>query len=160
MAEPARKLKPSDLHGQADNMLQELGSVERQLQVERAAAQEQIDLVVANYKGRIGNLEKQLELLDKALRVYAKQHAGELFADADRVELRHGALMHAVDLRVKRIRDMLERLDERGLSEAVKIARSVDWDVVEKWPDERLVDLGTERVRKDVYSYEVRRQGE
>jgi len=54
------------------------------------------------------------------------------------------------------VRNVLERLEEMGFSEAVRVAKSVDWDVLERWPDEKLNLVGTERVPKETIEYELK----
>jgi len=54
-----------------------------------------------------------------------------------------------------RVRGMLARLEEIGAVEAIKIVKSVDWDVLDKWTDERLIEVGTERGKKERFAYEI-----
>jgi len=75
--------------------------------------------------------------------------------ESERVDLRFGALLYAIEKRVKRAKDVLQRLEEIGAEEAIIVTKSVDWDVLEGWTDERLIEVGTERKRTEKYSYEV-----
>lgn len=160
MAKRTEIPNPSELHGRADELLREIAQSHAAITALRVELQARLDAVIAEYKDGIDALSARLDSADHAVRRFAKRHSEELFAESDRVELRYGALMHAVERRVRRTRDMLERLESLGAVEAIKIAKSVDWDAVDKWPDERLVEAGTERVRKDVYCYETKAVGE
>lgn len=157
MAKRATKLKPSELCRQTDNMLRRIGELMGSLDSVRLEAQAHLDLVVANYRGRIAEIEQQLDVLDKSVKDHAKKHRVELFGTGagGRIEHPHGALICAVDRRVKKIRNMLQRLENLGAVEAIKIAKSVDWNVIEKMSDERLVELGTKRKIRDVFSYVI-----
>ena len=51
--------------------------------------------------------------------------------------------------------DMLARLKELGAADGIKISELVNWDKIEEWPDERLIEIGTERVKDDKFAYEL-----
>jgi len=70
-------------------------------------------------------------------------------------DLTNGALLHKIERRVKRTRKMLERLEAIEAEDAIKIVKSVDWDVIEKWTYERLIEVGTERVKKETFAYKL-----
>jgi hypothetical protein len=99
-----------------------------------------------------------LSRLETELKTLAREHHPDFFGESEscRVELPHGALLFALERRVKRARGVLENLKAEGFTQAVKIAESVDWDLLETWPEERLWLVGTERKTKEVYAYEVK----
>lgn len=47
-------------------------------------------------------------------------------------------------------------LEELGYVDGIKIEKSVNWDEIEKWSDERLTAIGTERVTKEEFGYDLR----
>lgn len=159
MGEPARKIHenvhPTTAHAEADEMLREIGKTTDALSKLEAEAKAALDSVTAAYQSRVDALKGKIADLDKGIKTLAKKHQADLFDGSDRVDLRFGALLHSIEMRVKKARGLLERLEELGAVEAVKIVKSVDWDVLEKWSDERLIEVGTERVRKEVFAYEV-----
>jgi len=48
--------------------------------------------------------------------------------------------------------------EEQGFGEVVKIAKSLDREAIEKWPDERLFLIGAERKPKEEYSYDLKKE--
>lgn len=93
---------------------------------------------------------------EKALVAFAKAHMPEIFGEADRCDVPNGAVIRQIVTWVVKARKVTpEALEEAGYAEAVKIAKSVDWDQIEKWPDEKLIAVGTERKSKEEFSWEV-----
>jgi len=117
---------------------------EREIEKVRAANQERI----ASAKAALG--EAELELIQ-----YVRKHKAGIFAGGDRNQLPHGVLYLRLQARVKRARAVLENLEKLGRTELIKIAKSVDWDKVDKLPDSDLAAIGTERVRKESIEYEI-----
>lgn len=77
------------------------------------------------------------------------------FDGTDVVRLTNGSLIHSVADKVSIPRDALARCEELGFAEVVKIAKSLDREAVEKWPDERLILIGAERKPKEEFSYDL-----
>jgi len=115
----------------------------------------EMDALKKKYEDMVSIHERKLSVLDKALNVLVKRNQAVIFDGNDRVDLSHGALLRSIEERVRRARGVLERLEALGMTGAVKVVKSVDWDQLEKWPDARLMEVGTERVRKEVFSYDV-----
>jgi hypothetical protein len=78
-----------------------------------------------------------------------------LFDGTDIVRLVNGSLIHSVADKVSIPRDALAKCEELGFAEVIKIAKSLDRDAVEKWPDERLILIGAERKQKEEFSYDL-----
>lgn len=148
---------PDDARTQADALLARIAAAAASIgRMEEAVAAE-IERVRQAYAGRIHTLREQLAGDEKALKALARGSRGELFqANVERVDLPHGALLLRIERRVKRIKGMLARLEAAGETAAVKVAKSVDWDVIEKWEDGRLARLGTERIDKERFAYETK----
>jgi len=142
--------------GEIDRRLYELGDSTRSLELLQAEAEKEIEAVRARYAEFIGPLKERIAALDKEIKTLTKKHKKMLFDGRDRVDLEHGALLYRVERKVKRARGVLENLEQCGFLEAIKVVKSVDWDVLEKWPDERLVMVGTERKRQEKFEYELK----
>ncbi|MBN1830270.1 MAG: host-nuclease inhibitor Gam family protein [Deltaproteobacteria bacterium] len=130
-------------------------------------AQFNIDSIEAEWNAVLKQLEKDYGIRlkvwqdkhaadEKALLALMKKGKGAIFDGRERVELKHGILIHGSEDRVKIPRNALELAEKQGLTEAIKVAKSIDREAVEKWPDERLILIGAERKPRDVYSYETR----
>lgn len=138
-----------------DDLLVEIGSLTTMRTQLEAMAEERMRKVREEFEGQIMDLKTKVASREKALLSLAKRHKKSLFETRDRIDLEHGALISSVEEKVKRIKGMLQILKSAGQEHAIKVAESVDWDVIETWPGEVLAALGTERVKKDVYAYEL-----
>jgi len=160
-----------EIKKQADELLEEIGlytntlqKVDMQLSVELAG-------VANRYRDSRDKLKAILKTKNSQLKRLMKKHKKGLFIDTAqasvsgpvkaiesvRINLKHGALLYALEKRVKQAKGMLGRLKKHGYGKtnAVKIAESVNWDELEKWPDEKLKKVGTERIEKERFAYEV-----
>ena len=115
-----------------------------------------IEEITAECKPAIEAAVANVECLAADLVGLMKLHKAALFGERDRVDLQNGALLRQVQRKVKRIKKMLARLKETGHTEAIKTVESVDWDQIEKWEDGILKELGTKRVPKEIFAYEVK----
>jgi phage host-nuclease inhibitor protein Gam len=124
----------------------------------RSEAQADLELTQAReeWRRRLAPLQERVAELDKAILQGAKTHRAELFDGRDRVDLPHGALLHSWQESVKRSRGVLAELKALGFDDAVRVVETVKWEVLEDWPEEKLVSVGTERVRKETFAYEVK----
>lgn len=141
---------------EADGLLMDLGRTLADLDAANRHLAQEVEVLRARWQAKIEPLEAAKAGLEKQVRELAKVYRDDIFASADRLDLPHGALLYELQRRVKRARGVLERLEAEGFLEAVKVAKSVDWDQLETWPEERLIYVGTERVTKEVYAYEVK----
>lgn len=149
----------SEAVGEADLLLERIGRAGQELEEEEARARAEMEEVRRKYHDQIAGAKARMEIWAEELRRLMRTHKRELFSgEDDRLELAHGALLYAVEEYVVKARRVLRRLKEAGLLEAVKVAESVDWDKLRTWPEEKLVMVGTERKRREVFAYEIRRQ--
>ena len=138
MGEPARKLSyPTAHHARADELLGQAAELTGLLKQAQAECQTELDRLAAKHRETIVPIKQKLESLDKAIKAYAKKHQVDLFKRADRAVLRNGSLLHQVREAVTRARNVLDRLEEIGAFEAIKIVKSVDWDKLETWTGEK-----------------------
>lgn len=150
------KKHPTEIHVRADVILAEIGHQQRYLEKAKSEAEAEIDEIKKAYSERIKTAEMLLKAYAVDLRKLAKTNHAVLFDGKDRIDLNNGAMIFSISDRVKRAKSITtDKLEEMGLDEAVRIAKSVDWDELEKWPDEKLIAVGTERVRQEKYEYEV-----
>ncbi|MEN6439014.1 MAG: host-nuclease inhibitor Gam family protein [Syntrophobacter sp.] len=146
---------PTPHHEHIDEMLSRAGDLTSRVRAVETQCKAELDALTAKHKKAVTPIKQELETLDDSIRDYTRKHQVDLFEGRDRIDLANGALLHQVERRVKRIRKMPERLEAIKADDAIKTVKSVDWDVIEKWTDERLIEVGTERVKKETFAYEL-----
>ncbi|MDY0187815.1 MAG: host-nuclease inhibitor Gam family protein [Syntrophus sp. (in: bacteria)] len=152
-------------HQRSDAMLAEIAQVTRDLEGMKAEAEARLEKLRNECQERMAPIAARLDELDKNLKKFAKKRSKAIFGEREagyigslRVDLPHGALIFSAEMRVKKARKVLDAMKELGIKDGIKVVETVDWDALEKWSDERLITVGTERKRKEEYVYEVKRQ--
>ncbi len=147
---------------EADRLLNNIAINSRLLEIAQVEAAREIEQLKKRHAPQIDLLSRTVAECEKALEKLVKKQRSRILGGRDRIDLANGAVMLKREKRVKRIKGMLARLKKAGLEIAVKISKEiVDWDQVEKFNDATLDRLGTERIEKDHFSYELKpRKGE
>ncbi len=157
MAEPARKLDyPTAAHKIADGYLEDIAATTLALKKMEVEWKAELDQLATRWKAKMAPQKALLGELEVQIEKHMKVNRNQLFDGTDRVDLANGALIFAVIKRVKRARNLLERLEKINADDAIAITKSVDWEKLETWTDERLLEIGTERVKEDKFSWELR----
>jgi phage host-nuclease inhibitor protein Gam len=143
-------------HKFPNEALRQLALLEDDLKEKTAAYGEAIEAIKGQHEAGMNKLRAQIEALEKTLKLYMKKHAGGIFEGEDRVELENGSLLFKIEFRVKQARGVLKKLEELGIDEAIEVSKKVKWDELEKWPVEKLVMVGTEKKRKEIFDYELK----
>jgi phage host-nuclease inhibitor protein Gam len=143
---------------QADDLLLTIRKQTNEIERLHNAYTEAVDALAASYKTKVDALQELLKDNDAALKALMKRSKKELFAGADIVNLPHGSLLHSIADKVKIPKTALDRCEELGFAEVVKIAKSLDREAVEKWPDEKLFLIGAERKPKEEFSYDLKKE--
>ena len=146
-------MKPRE---KADAILWDLTRYKFSLQMVREDAEAELARVREKYHEEISNLEALIKAREKALKALVKTNDSEIFAGRDTVRLENGLLLRSEDYKVRIPRDALPKIEAQGWHEAIKVVKSVDRDVVSKWPESRLVVIGAERRRVVNYEYELK----
>ncbi len=145
-----------DVLQNVDKKLAEIAKLKEEYNKINQAAQKELEQVKSKYQDSLGSLEEQIKAADESIRQYLKKHKVEIFGDfSDMAEVEHGSVFYRSKLVVHRARGVLKKLEEMDLKEAIKITKSVKWDIVEKWPDEKLEMIGTKRKKREDFEYEI-----
>jgi len=139
-----------------DGRLKQLGRATSDLEKLNQIATAEVDAVLAKYSEKIADLDHQIKHLDKDIISLAKKNKAVVFDGKDQVKLDHGVLLWGKEKKVSIPRDALAKIEAQGWDEAIKIAKSVDRSVVEKWPVERLTVIGAKQKRVEKFSYELK----
>lgn len=156
-------------HARADALAAELLDLRAALGVIQAEAVLDLGLIKEFYAPRLATLKVAAASLDKKIKGLAKRERAAFFQrPGDQVTLPHIVLTFAVEEHVKQVEGVLANLEDlallqlagapgyEGFAEAIRTEKSVRYEVLDKWPAARLLMVGAERVKKEVYSYELR----
>lgn len=151
------------IHQELDDLLVEIGSLGRMKKNLTDMAEKEIARIREDFGPGIDDLATKIKSREKTLIILAKRHKNILFclleAEAQpvevRIDLEHGALIYSVEKKVKQIKGMLYKLKLKGFKNGIKRSESVDWDMIEKWSDSTLAELGTARQKKERFAYEI-----
>ena len=144
-----------EIREKADKLLEELAALTSEAEHAQNEAQMELEAVRVKHEGPIGFLKGALLEKEKELRVLMKGKVVKLFDGKDTVALEHGILLHTKDWKVSIPRDALEKIEDHDWPEAIKVAKSVDRAVVERWTDERLFMIGAKRRLVEQFGYEL-----
>lgn len=141
---------------QADQILASLAEARAELEAINSSWDAAIQELERQYGERARAAKNRVDELEKQLTKHAKSRKDELFQGTDRVELKNGALLRNVSRRVKRAKKVTpEVLESLGYTDGVRVEKKVWWERLEEWPDEKLIQVGTERVNKESFEYEI-----
>jgi len=144
-----------DIKTTIDGVLDELGRRTVQLAALQEQAEAEIAAVREKYGARVGRISDEIKALDKEVKSLAKNNI-EIFDGKDQITLPHGILLHGKEKKVIIPKGALEKIEAQGWDEAIKIAKSIDRAVVEKWPVEKLVMIGAKRRTVETFNYELK----
>lgn len=143
----------------ADKLLEEISIVHEALRALEDAAEREMAAVREKYKNRIVELQYSMGVRSASLLDLMKKTKALLFdlgEKKDQVDLEHGILLYGKEDKVSIPRNALTKIEAQGWEEAIKTVKSVDREVVEKWPDEKLIIIGAKKKPKEVFSYELK----
>lgn len=118
-----------------------------------------LESLKAVYAGKLQPLVEKVKALGKDIPRFAKNHHTTLFGESDVVMLPSGEMRYAESKVVVHGRAVtVEVLRELGYLDGIHVEESVDWDVLDGWPDEKLLAAGTNRKDVKAYTWELKRE--
>jgi len=133
-----------------------LRSIATELSVIETEFDEKLKTLEVQYAPRVQGLKEKYAEIEKELLKFAKSKKAEIFQYKDVFDTKYGRLIRELAEKVSIPRDALKKCEELGFAEAIKIAKSLDRAVVEKWPDEKLFLIGAKRDRIEKIDYELK----
>jgi len=140
----------------AELLLTQIAAANDQIAWQERRVEEEMQAIRSRHEGPLAKFKEVREAYEKELIKFMKKHKAVLFDETDQVDLKMGILLHGQEDKVKIPRNALEKIKAQGWKEAIKTAESVDREVVENWPDERLIVIGAERKPVEVFDYELK----
>lgn len=141
----------------AETLLEKIREVTGALEQARAAAQEEMDAVAARHAALINSCTDLLAQYDAELRGLMKRERDAIFSGRDKVSLPGGVLLHKIARKITLPRDIVDRLEQAGLAEAVRTKKSVDRAMLKTWGAQRIIELGGKVRPVEIFEYEVAR---
>lgn len=162
----AKRLKETnaslaDLHGQADDLLENIKAVQGIIDDLTTEYNDAVDRLKADCEARLKPFKEDRVRDEKALVGLMKAGKKALFDGTDVVYLPNGMLLYTKKDKVSIPRDhdaVIAICEEQGFGEVVKIVKSLDREAIEKWPDERLFLIGAERKPKEEFNYDLKKE--
>jgi len=162
----AKRLKEAnaplaDLHGQADDLLENIKAVQGVIDDLTTEYNNAVSRLKADYEAKLKPFKEDLATDEKTLVGLMKAGKKALFDGTDVVYLPHGMLIYSKKDKVSIPRNhdaVIAICEEQGFGEVVKIAKSLDREAIEKWPDERLFLIGAERKPKEEFNYDLKKE--
>lgn len=146
-----------DAKQKAEALLRDVASATENLRLKTQDANEALEKVRAQFAPAVQEAKADLEAFERELERHCKKHQAAIFGDRDRVDMGPGALLHGVTKAVRKAKKVtVELLEKLGFKDGILVTTSVNWDVVQKWTDERLAAIGTERKNKETWGYELK----
>lgn len=145
---------------QAEGTLAELAALNRKVTEINLAMQEAIDLEKAKASQASTPLVARRKELEAGLAVYAKLNRQEVFGKAKSRDLGFGTIGFRASTQIKQQKgvtvDMtLERLQNFGFLEGIRLKKEVDKEAMSGWPNERLETVGLTRQQSDTFFIEI-----
>ncbi len=147
--------KKDEIKKQVERFLAELKINKQMLNDIESQYKEEVEPIKNKYYKHIESIKNDIRQIEESLQKFALKNKYELFK-GDVAEFDNGRLIYQLTKQVKRVRGMLERLEQLGWTEAIIIEKKVNWDEINKWTDERLIAAGTERIIKENVQYELK----
>ena len=139
----------------AEETLQRIRNIKANIDALKKSAEIDMQEIKKRYRQELAPFLENFASAEKKLLNLMKKEKGEIFKDEERVALVNGILIYGREFKVSIPRNALERIEAKGWSEAIKIAKSIDREMVEGWPDERLFAIGATKKLMEIFSYET-----
>ena len=146
---------------QAVTVMLELAGLARDVKRIEIDAQENIDLIKENAAQELEPLQQRRKELEAALCTFATLNKAELFKGSKSRETPFGIYgwrksTKLLTLPKIKLGDVLERLRELNIMEAIRRKEDVDKTVLAGWTDSKLESVGMRRTVNDVFYIDVK----
>ncbi|AMK09622.1 host-nuclease inhibitor Gam family protein [Pseudodesulfovibrio indicus] len=144
---------------QAEEAMLSLARLTRKIKAIELDAQENIDTIKTNAVNEMEPLKATIKELGDAVCTYATLNKDQLFKGRKSLETPYGVFgwrkaTKLLTIAKMNLSDVLERLRELNIMEAIKTKESVDKTVMRDWTDAKLQSVGMRRVVSDEFFLE------
>lgn len=148
---------------EANEALKEIANLSRGINVIETHMNEDIDSIKAQAAEETAPLKARMAALENGLMFFSEAQKEDLFREKRSVELDYGSLGYRRSTALTTAKgttwkQVLGKLEELQFTEAIRIKREPDKDVLAKWAPERLNLIGVVTVNKDTFWYELNQE--
>ena len=144
---------------QAEEAMLSLARLSRKMKAIELDAKENIDVIKENAVAEMEPLKATRKELENAICAYATTNKDQLFNGRKSLETPYGLFgwrkaTKLLTVAKMNLVDVLERLRELDITDAIKTKESVDKTAMRDWTDAKLQSVGMRRVSKDEFFIE------
>jgi hypothetical protein len=138
-------LAVDEISRQISDYMLELIVIKKEIDLANYDYNNELNGVVKKYSDQLRRLTSEYDDIEIKLLKVAKENKSVLFDNKDIYDTPYGRLIREISKKVVIPRNALQKCEELGFKEAIKIVKTIKRDVIEKWPDERLGLIGARR---------------
>ena len=144
----------------ANNVLADIASHQRELAAIEAKMNDEIDRIKAEAKAKAAVHEEKIQGYENGLQAFSEYRKEELFEKTRSISLNFGNFGFRKSTALKAAPKhtwamVLGILKDKGFDTAVRVKESVNKDILGEWSDARLDAVSVRRVTTDQFWYEV-----
>lgn len=139
-----------------DEVLHEIGELDREIGLLESTQNEHIDLIKKNTKAEAAPLHDRKAALELSLKEYCEANRGE-FAKVKTKALTFGSVGFRISTKVmvKRVADTLQALKDMGLSACIRVKEELDKEAMKNLSTETLAEVGASLKTENAFGYEI-----
>lgn len=153
---PARKTAMPAPAQTADTLLSEIARHKKRVELVEAAYNKEAELLQKKYKDQAQTHSEALTIAEQSLIKLMKKERHYLFIAGGVLTLTHGSLIFNTKEKLRIPKNAVEKCEELGFDDAIKIIKQLDREVVEAWPDAKLVLIGADKKSVDEFGYTLK----
>ena len=154
---PTNLIPVKDLKS-CDSALAEIAALKRKVSDIENRMNDEIDRIKAEADAETAKHRTRIAALENGINAFSEFNRIELFSKRKTVELTFGLIGYRQSTKISTKRDTLEKLEEMGFTEAIKVSKKINKDVLREWTEERLALVDAKRVVEDTFWYELKEE--
>ena len=141
----------------ANTLLMAIAEHKKRVELVEAAYNKEAEILQKKYKDQVKTYSEALTIAEQSLIKLMKKERQYLFIGGGVLTLASGSLIFNTKEKLRIPKDAVEKCEEQGFTDAIKIVKQLDREVVETWPDAKLVLIGADKKTVDEFGYELKR---
>lgn len=142
----------------ADQVLLEIGQLEREIEQSEAELQEKVEMVKRATVNNVMPLQERKAALELQLQAFCEAHKGEFKGKSRVLNFGTVSFRQSTKIVIRGVQACIEALRTLGLKDYVRTKESPDKEKMKDLDDTVLAQVGAKRQPEDVFGYEVNRE--